>query len=83
MTRGIDQVEDVFLSRLIDVSKAGCLSFYGDSLLPLKVHRIQHLFSQLPRRKGPSFLQETIGKGGLPVIDVGNNRKIPNLIHYY
>jgi hypothetical protein len=57
------------------------LGFYRDPLFPFQIHRIEHLFSQLSAGKRPCFFDQPVRKGRLAVIDMGNDRKVPDVSH--
>jgi hypothetical protein len=76
MSRCVDQVQDILLTILGGVVHAGRLQFNGNPPLSLKVHIVQHLSFHVPIADGPSGLQETIGQGGFPVVNVSNDGKV-------
>ena len=53
----------------------------GDTPLALQLVRVEHLLSHLPVVQGPGEFQEAIRERGLPVVDVGDDAKIPNAIY--
>jgi hypothetical protein len=48
----------------------------GDAALALKVHGIEELRLHLPFGHGEGGFEQTIGKRGFPVVDVGDDREI-------
>src|SRR3972149_6682146 len=78
MSRRVNQVEEVRcpLPRLIP--QPDRLGLDGDSPFPLQVHLVQALLPHLRRRHGPGILQESIGQGGLSVVDVGDDGEVPD-----
>ena len=45
---------------------------------PLEIHRVEHLCSHLTIRYRSGPLQEPVGQGRLPVVDVGNDAEVAN-----
>jgi adenosylmethionine-8-amino-7-oxononanoate aminotransferase len=54
------------------------VSLDRNASLTLKVHGIQDLFAGLPGRNGARDFKEPVSEGGFPVIDMGDNGKIPD-----
>ena len=79
--RGIDEVEfvDFAVFRLVF---EGCgLRLDGDAAFALKVHAVQDLFAHFSVGETPATLNESVGERGLAVVDVGDDRKIPDVLH--
>ena len=76
MTRGINQVEDVDLAIGRGVFHAGWLELDGDAAFALKLHVVEKLRLHVASRNGAGILQEPVGQGGFPVVDVGNDAEI-------
>ena len=81
MTRSVDEVERVFFLRWTPVAEARGMGLDGDAPLPLQIHGVQDLIPKLPRGKTPGPLDQSVSQGRLAVVDVGNDRKIPDLFH--
>ena len=47
--------------------------------LALDVHGIEHLFLHLTCAEAPGELDQPVGKRGLPMIDMGDDGKIPDV----
>jgi alanine-alpha-ketoisovalerate/valine-pyruvate aminotransferase len=54
-----------------------------DPLLPFKVHIVQHLVHHVSITHRMSHLQEAVCQGGFTMIDMGNNAKIPDVLHSF
>ena len=52
----------------------------GDAALALEVHVVEQLLLHLADGDRLALLQQAVGKGGLAVVDMRNNRKIANLL---
>ena len=72
----VDEVQAVGLAVLGGVLQADGAGLDRDALLALEVHRIEDLARHLPRVDRVRQLQQSIGEGGLAVIDVGDDREI-------
>ena len=68
---GVDQVDDVALVLEPDV-----LGLDGDAPLPLDVHRVEVLGPHLPGVDGAAVLQDAVGQGRLPMVDVGDHADV-------
>src|SRR5690606_22518411 len=75
---GVHQVEHVALPVLRLVFEAHGLGLDGDAPFPLDVHVVEHLLDHLAVGKAATALNQPIGQGGVPMVDVGNDRKIAN-----
>ena len=76
MTRGIDEVQNIFLAILRLIYEAGGLKFDGDSPLALQIHIVQILFLHVTLSHQPGLLDETVSQGGFAVVNVSYNAEI-------
>ena len=77
---GVDEVEAVghaVLGRVLETDGAG---LDRDALLALEVHRIEDLARHLARIDRVRQLQQSIGEGGLAVVDVGDDREVTQAV---
>ena len=81
MARCVDEVQLEFLSLAILIGEGDRLAFYRDSTLPLYVHGIRHLVSELSFVDQTGHFDHAIGKSRFSVIDVGNNTEVSNMDH--
>ena len=79
--RSIDQIEDKLLSIFGLVGHLDSVAFDGNSPLPFEVHIVQCLVLHLALSNGSSGLEQAIGQGAFPVVDVGNDAEISDVIH--
>src|SRR3989344_9318252 len=82
MTGCVDKIQFVFIRgtyRYIPHSHR--LHLDGNAALALQLHRVEHLRFHLTRLDRMRDLKHTVGKRRLPMVDVRDNRKIPNLLH--
>ena len=80
MPRSVDKIQDIVFP-LKGVFHLNGVAFNGNAPLPLQVHIIQQLilFFALCYRTG--LIEQTVGQGTLPVIDMRNDAEIPNVFH--
>jgi hypothetical protein len=76
VSRGIHQIQDVFLPVLGFVRNGNGLTFDGNTPLPLDVHVVQDLIVKIAVRNEPGALNEPIGESRLAMIDVGDDAEI-------
>ncbi len=55
------------------------MSLDRDPTFTLEVHRIENLLTVLTGRDGTRGLKKSVSEGGFPVIDMGNNREVPDV----
>ena len=55
----------------------------GDSTFLFQIHGIQQLRLHIPIRDGTGQVQQTIGKGGLSVIDVSDDAEISDEVRFH
>jgi hypothetical protein len=79
--RGIDEVQDVVLPVLRLVVEAHRVLLDGDPALALEVHGIEELLAHLALGEGPRALHQAVGEGRFPVIDVGDDREVADVLH--
>jgi hypothetical protein len=79
--RGIDEVEDVFLAIQLIIHLDG-MTLNGNATLPFQVHVIEHLCLLVLFGDGVCIFQQTVGQGAFTMVDMGNNAKVTNILHY-
>ncbi len=74
----VDQVEDVPLPL-----HAHGLRFDRDPALALELHRVEHLRPHVAAGDGVRHLENAVGQRRLPMVDVGDDREVPDafLVH--
>lgn len=72
MTRGIDQIDQVCFPISVFVHEGNRLRLDRDAPFPFHLELVEEL-GVGGRRDGPRHLQESVGKCGLAMIDVGND----------
>ena len=80
MSRCVDEVEDIILSRRVNISEPYRTRLDGDTSLALKVHVVKQLFLHIALCHGIGRLKQSVGKGRLSVVDMCYYRKIPDLL---
>lgn len=81
MSRGIDQVEDIFLAIGMLVIKLNGVTLDRDASFALEVHVVEGLGYHVPSCNGLGDLQQTVGQGALAVIDMGYDAKVADILH--
>src|SRR5205807_6019564 len=71
----VDQVDDVAL-----VFEPDVLGLDGDAPLPLDVHRVEVLGPHLPGVDGAAVLQDAVGQGRFPMVDVGDHADVADVV---
>ena len=77
----VDQVQLVGATVASDVFERRGLRLDGDAALALDFHRVEHLRFHLPVGEAAAALDQAIGEGRFAMVDVGDDRKIADLIH--
>jgi hypothetical protein len=81
VARRVDQIEVVDLTISGFVAQRSGLRFDGYPTLFFKIHGVQHLRAHLTILQTPATLDDAVSESGFAVIDVGNDRKISDVIH--
>ena len=79
VSRGIDQVELIGLPVVGVIHDAHGVGLDGDAALPLDVHRVEQLRRHVALLDGPGEFENAVGDGGLPVVDMGHDREVPDV----
>ena len=77
----VDQVQVVGLAVGGGVLDPHRLRLDRDPPLALEVHRVEHLGLHFLRIDGAGDLEDAVGQGGLAVVDVGDYRKVADVVH--
>ena len=80
MTRGVNQVEGIYLTFIFVLHLDG-MTLNGNPALSLQVHIIQQLILHVAIGNRTGLLQQPVGQGALAVVDVCDNAEVPNSIH--
>ena len=80
MTRCVDEIELVFLAVAGDVSHPHCVQLDRYPPFTLEIQRIENLRFHLPLLQHPGRLDEAIGQGRFPVVDVCDDAEVANVI---
>ena len=83
VARRVDEVQDVVVAPNRRVVQPNRMCLDGDAPLALEVHGIEHLGLHLPCLQRPGQLEEAVGQRRFAVIDVGDDREVPDaaLVH--
>ena len=80
MTRRVDKVQLIDLTATRGVIQRNALGLDSDAALTLNIHGIEHLLVHLAGTEPATVLDKTIGEGRLAVVDMGNNRKVSDVL---
>ena len=79
MAGRVDQIELIALTvRRLIVETHG-LRFDRNAAFALEFHRIEHLLLHLPIAEAAASLDQTVGKGRLAMVDMGDDGKVSNM----
>ena len=73
MTGRVDQIERIDLAVLCGIIESDGARLDGDAALAFKIHVVEELLLHLARRDCARIFENTVGKGGLAVVDMGND----------
>ena len=79
MPRRVHQIENVILAVQSPIFQSHRLGFDGDAAFALDVHGIEHLILHFAGAQSATKLNEAVGKRGLPMIDMRDDGKIPDM----
>ena len=80
VARRVDEVQLVHPTVGGAVLHAHGVQLDGDAALALQVHRVEHLLAHQPLVQRPGQLDEPIGEGRFPMIDMGHDAEIADVI---
>ena len=74
----VDEVQDMPIP-----VNANILGLNGDAAFALKVHRVKVLLAHFTSIHRSGEFKDSVGEGRFAVVDVGNNREIPNFREFH
>ena len=83
MAGRIDKIELIGFAIVCLVIQRDALRLDRNATFAFQVHRIEHLRLHLPVIKAAGSLDQPVGKCGLAVIDVGNDREISDVLEVH
>ena len=81
MARRINKIQLVRLAIRRVVIQRDALRLDRNAPFPLKIHGVKHLLGHFPILQATAMLNKSIGKRGLTVIDMRDDREISNVLH--
>jgi hypothetical protein len=75
----VDQVDLVLLAP-VAVDHAHGAGLDRDALLPFQIHGVEELLAHFPLGDGVGDLHQAVGQRALAVVDVGDDRKVANMV---
>ena len=82
MAGGVNQVQHILFPVSGLVEHPHSLAFNGNPALPLQFHGVKNLLHHFPFLIYPGLFQQTVCQRGFPVVNMCNNTKIANLVHF-
>src|SRR4029079_17466807 len=76
---GVDQVQPAGLAVPGGVVEGDGVALDGDAALALDVHRVEDLVAELARLHPSATLDEAVGQGRFPVVDVGDDAEVTDI----
>ena len=76
----VDKVELVVLS-LVEIIHLDGVALDRDAFFLLKIHIVQDLIFHIPDSDGLGELKESVGKGALAVVDMGDYAEVAYVFH--
>jgi hypothetical protein len=72
----VDEVQDVGVAVLRGVFDADGVGLDGDPALALDIHGVEKLFLHVALGHGAGQLDQPVGEGGFPVVDMGDDGEV-------
>ncbi len=82
MSGGVDEVQHIVLAVLRLVVKTNGLGFDSNAALALDIHRVEDLVFHLTHVQPAGQLNEAVGQRRFAVVDMGDDRKIANMVKW-
>jgi len=80
VARRVDEIQLVQPAVPRVVVHANGVELDGDAALALQVHGVEHLLAHQPFVERARELDEPVGEGGLPVVDVGHDAEVADVV---
>ena len=81
MAGSVNKVKLIGLAIRSLVVKPHSFGFNCNASLPLQIHLVHHLFLHVPELDCIGYLQQTVGQGGLPMVNMGYDTKVTKMVH--
>ena len=76
----INQVENISLAILRLIVQPDSLCLDGNATLAFNIHIVEHLLGHVTQGNGIRILNQAVSESRFPMVNMGNNRKIPNFV---
>src|SRR5439155_14011481 len=80
VSRRVDQVQLVQLAVAGVIAHPDGVQLDRDAAFALQIHRVEHLLAHQALVERPGELDEAVGQGRLPVVDVGDDAEVADVI---
>ena len=81
MARRVNQIEDIIFPILSMIGQGNGIAFDGDAAFPLNIHIIKNLILKIPFIADTCELNQTVGKRGFSVINMGYYAEVSYVFH--
>ncbi len=81
MPRGVDQVQLIVLPVGGAVGERDRIALDRDPPLALDIHRVEQLVAKLALRNAATGLDQPIGQGRFPMVNMGDDAEVTNMVH--
>ena len=81
MARGVDEVQGVVFTVFGPIGEGNGLALDGDAALPFNIHIVQNLVLKVSFIADSGELNQPVGQGRFPVINVSDNAEVSNIFH--
>lgn len=81
MPGGVDEVQEIGLPVFCRVRQGHRLRLDRDATFALNRVGVEHLGFHLARLQTAAQLDDPVGQGGFPVVDVGNDGEVADIPH--
>jgi len=81
MARRVDQVENVIIAIFGMIGQGNGIAFDSDAAFPLNIHIIKNLILKIPFIADTCELNQTVGKCGFPMINMGYYAEVSYVFH--
>lgn len=82
MAGGVDQIERVVFPIAGLIGQADGLAFDRDAPFSFDLHGVQDLILKIAVQHDMRRLDQAVGQGGFPVINMGDDAEISDMFHY-
>ncbi len=85
MAGSVNKIKHILLAVLCRIVQGYGVCFNGNAAFPFNIHCVEHLADMITGVNDTAFFNNTVRKGGFPVVYMGNDGKISNVfkVHFF